>query len=113
MVLSIHTVMSQILPLNRCRMCGASSYRPVLDRDGAGAMRATGLYRCSGCSVVFADPRAWREGGADDAVAPRAPVEAPGRGVAPVPMGRQETPAAAPRPPDWRTYGSGPGVSAG
>jgi hypothetical protein len=105
--------MSQILPLNRCRMCGASSYRPVLDRDGSGAMRATGLYRCSGCSVVFADPRAWREGGADDAVALRPAAGAGDREVAPVSAVRQDAPAASPRAPDWRTYDSGPGVSAG
>jgi hypothetical protein len=113
MVLAFHTAMSQILPLNRCRMCGASSYRAFIDRDGSGAMRATGLYRCSGCSVVFADPRAWREGGADDPVAPRPPVGAGAGGIAPVPAARQETAAAAPRAPDWRTYGSGPGLSAG
>jgi hypothetical protein len=47
---------------NSCRMCGATSYRRVIARDSEGAMRPTGLYRCSGCSVVFADPRAWREG---------------------------------------------------
>lgn len=29
-------------------------------------MRAAGLYQCSGCSVVFADPRAWRAGEPDD-----------------------------------------------
>ena len=43
-----------------CRMCGASSYRRVVMRDAAGAMTASGLYRCSGCSVVFADPHDWR-----------------------------------------------------
>lgn len=31
---------------------------------------ATGtLYQCSGCSVVFAHPKAWREGGSDEAAA--------------------------------------------
>jgi hypothetical protein len=94
-------------------MCGASSYRAVIDRDGSGAMRPTGLYRCSGCSVVFADPRAWREGGADDAVAPRPSVSAGASGIAPVPAVRQERAAAAPRALDWRTFGSGPGLSAG
>ena len=43
-------------------MCGATSYRKVVARDESGAMKSTGLYQCSGCSVVFADPRAWREG---------------------------------------------------
>ena len=44
-----------------CRMCGASSYRRVVMRDAAGAMTASGRYRCFGCSVVFADPHDWRD----------------------------------------------------
>jgi hypothetical protein len=55
--MSRHTI-----PINCCRMCGATSYRKVVARDESGAMKSTGLYQCSGCSVVFADPRAWREG---------------------------------------------------
>lgn len=51
------------LPLNACRLCGATSYRRVLARDDAGALRPNGLYQCSGCSVVFADPASWRDGG--------------------------------------------------
>lgn len=47
-------------------MCGATSYRPVIARDESGSMRRTGLYQCSRCSVVFADPKAWRDGGADE-----------------------------------------------
>lgn len=105
--------MTDATPLNRCRMCGASSYRAVIDRDGSGAMRPTGLYRCSGCSVVFADPRAWREGGSEEPVVPRPAVGAGESAIAPVPAARQDTAAAAPRGPDWRTYGSGPGLSAG
>jgi hypothetical protein len=102
MVLAFHTAMSQILPVNRCRMCGASSYRAVIDRDGSGAMRPTGLYRCSGCSVVFADPAAWRDGElqswSSSAQDPPKPVSA-------------ERSAVVPRAPDWRTYGSAPGSS--
>ncbi len=45
-----------------CRRCGARAYRPVIARDGSGALRATSGYRCTGCSLVFADPRAWRDG---------------------------------------------------
>jgi hypothetical protein len=89
-------------------MCGASSYRPVLDRDATGAMRATGLYRCSGCSVVFADPRAWREGGADEAVPSGPPAAPAGRAAAPT-SGAVDDPATTqPRAPDWRTYGTVP-----
>ena len=47
---------------NRCRKCGATSYRRVVARDDKGAMRLGDLYQCSGCDVVFADPKAWREG---------------------------------------------------
>jgi hypothetical protein len=46
-------------------MCGATSYRRVISRDASGAMTSTSLYQCSGCSVVFADPKSWREGGPD------------------------------------------------
>jgi hypothetical protein len=89
-------------------MCGASSYRPVLDRDATGAMRATGLYRCSGCSVVFADPRAWREGGADEAM-PSGPPAAPAGGAgAPVSVGQDESRSTQPLAPDWRKYGTVP-----
>lgn len=62
-------------PLNACRLCGATSYRRVLARDDSGALRPNGLYQCSGCSVVFANPQAWRDGGAD--VAPPAPAVRP------------------------------------
>ena len=57
-------------PHNCCRMCGATSYRHVIARDDGGAMTPTGLYQCSGCSVVFTDPKAWREGGGDLPPAP-------------------------------------------
>ena len=45
-----------------CRMCGATSYRRVIDRDDTGALRPTTPFHCSGCSVVFMDPKAWRDG---------------------------------------------------
>ena len=37
----------------------------MIDRDRTGAMRPTRLYHCSGCSIVFSDPRAWRDGVGD------------------------------------------------
>ena len=52
-------------PVNACRMCGATSYRHVVARDENGKLRPNGLYQCSGCSVVFADPKIWRDGGPD------------------------------------------------
>jgi len=54
------------LPLNACRTCGATNYRRVIARDERGDLKPTGLYQCSGCSVVFANPKAWRDGGVDE-----------------------------------------------
>jgi hypothetical protein len=44
-----------------CRLCGATSYRNVVARNGAGAIRATSVYRCSGCTLTFQDPKEWRD----------------------------------------------------
>lgn len=58
-------------PPNHCRLCGATSYRAVIARDAAGALRANGQYQCSGCGLVFRDPKDWRgSAGADVAAAP-------------------------------------------
>lgn len=51
-------------PIHRCGKCGATSYRRVVARDEHGSMRATDQYLCSGCALVFADPKSWREGDA-------------------------------------------------
>ena len=58
--------MSPHLALNACRACGATNYRRVIARDDRGDLKPTGLYQCSGCSVVFANPKAWRDGGVDE-----------------------------------------------
>ncbi len=76
-------------------MCGATSYRPVIARDAAGAMTRTGLYLCSGCSVVFADPKAWREGVNDEMPGP----------VDPPKLHAPTVTSAIPEPPDFKTYG--------
>ena len=88
-------------PIYCCRMCGATSYRRVLARDEGGAMRATELYQCSGCSVVFADPRAWREGGGD--AVPDAPVVRP---LTPLPPAADHRPVGV---PDLATNGAAAG----
>ena len=94
--------MSQILPIHCCRMCGATSYRRVIARDDLGSLRAIDLYQCSGCSVVFADPKAWREGGASDM--PIAPLTiAPMRPATGVEKGVSDE---GPRAPNLETYGS-------
>ena len=59
----------------RCRMCGASSYRRLVQRGPDGAMGYGDLYRCSGCSVTFTDPSAWRQGPEPDIAQPT--VEGP------------------------------------
>ena len=93
-------------PVNCCRLCGATSYRRVVDRDGSGALTPTSLYQCSGCSVVFADPKAWRDGGmpSDEDVSPARPV--------PPPPPPPRAPVPAPAAPDWGKYMPGlPGNS--
>jgi len=89
------------MPANSCRMCGATSYRQVITRDDHGVMRHSGLYRCSGCSAVFADPKAWREGGPDEAAPQSSPVPL----LRPSSVTTAEALAAAPRAPDFTTYG--------
>ena len=73
-------------PLYRCRLCGAATYRRLVQRGLSGVMEYANLYRCSGCSVTFSDPSAWREGStpaaarsdtAPSAPAPRSPYAAP------------------------------------
>jgi ribosomal protein L37AE/L43A len=44
-----------------CRHCNSTSYKRVIQRDAQGEMRPSELYSCSGCSVVFANPEAWRQ----------------------------------------------------
>jgi rubredoxin len=47
-----------------CRLCGATSYRNVVARNGSGEIRATSQYRCSGCELTFRDPTEWRHSSA-------------------------------------------------
>ena len=86
-------------PAHSCRLCGASNYRRVVARDEHGAQRPIDLFQCSGCSVVFTDPKAWREGNAEDMPLPRPPVVAPA-----AVMGEHRPP---PPGPNLATYGGG------
>jgi hypothetical protein len=88
------------MPANSCRRCGATSYGQVITRDAEGVMRHSGLFRCSGCSAVFADPKAWREGGTDEV----APLSSPVPPLRPRSVTTVEAMAAAPRAPDFTTY---------
>lgn len=47
-------------PANSCHHCGATAYRPMLDRDGSGAMRPNGQYKCVQCQRVFSNLGEWR-----------------------------------------------------
>ena len=47
-------------PLNQCRMCGSTAYHRVIARDERGAMRASGVYQCTGCHVLFTHLDEWR-----------------------------------------------------
>jgi hypothetical protein len=51
-------------PTNRCRTCGATSYKPVIKRDGSGKMCSSGHYQCVGCRLVFKSIDEWRIGSA-------------------------------------------------
>lgn len=91
-----------------CRLCGATSYRRVISRDADGRMVASGLYQCSGCSAVFADPKAWREGG-DELPPPAGPVR-PLTPAASSPSPSSLT-MGAPLTPTLSTYGLTPASS--
>jgi len=65
-------------------------------------MQYSDLYRCSGCSVTFSDPLAWREGSPEQATSDVAVPEV------------QTTPSAStsfvPRTHSMSTWGQMPGV---
>lgn len=65
----------------RCRSCGAASYRRLTHRGPEGAMTYSDLYCCSGCSVTFADPMAWRQAAVQQA--PGSTVRHKGAGIGP------------------------------
>lgn len=78
-----------------CRLCGATRYRPVMVHEDGG-LRATGLFRCAGCSVVFEDPSSWREAGPDCSPSDARPAPPPRPQV------------ITPLPMDLKRYGGGP-----
>jgi len=86
-------------------MCGATSYRHVIARDEHGALRPTSLYQCSGCSVVFADPKAWRDGGVDEVP----PLATPFKPSQPSMLAPGLSRGAVPSAPNLATYGLTPG----
>ena len=86
----------------RCRLCGATSYRRMTHRSPDGAMTYAGLYRCSGCSVLFSDPAEWRHSASTMPSAQMPPEEpAPAPCVAP----SRPTSGATPGQVDPDAYG--------
>lgn len=77
--------MHALPPIYRCRTCGATSYRKLTHRGADGVMHYSGLYRCSGCELTFAEPSVWRDrrrrprANEADAIEPRA--QGPGTGA--------------------------------
>lgn len=47
---------------NRCHKCGATSYKTLIARDAAGAMRPSGRFQCVQCRLEFSLVSQWREG---------------------------------------------------
>jgi hypothetical protein len=70
---------------NACRRCGATAYKPLMIRDKAGVMSASGQYQCVHCRLVFNRIEEWRTAAAPapfPAAASsltRTPVSGPGR----------------------------------
>lgn len=64
-------MMTQFKTIYKCGRCGATNYQPVIGRDASGALKPTGVYRCTGCKMTFTELRAWwgHEGAANHAVA--------------------------------------------
>ena len=48
--------------LNKCHRCGATSYKPVIERDAAGSMKPSGQHQCVGCGLTFGSIDEWRTG---------------------------------------------------
>lgn len=55
--------------MSKCHVCGATSFRKVIERDPGGAMSHLGRFACDGCGMVFTDRQVWsgvvRMAGAD------------------------------------------------
>jgi DNA-directed RNA polymerase subunit RPC12/RpoP len=52
--------MRSFRPANSCRHCGSTNYHRLFARDGTGALRPNGTYKCSGCKLNFTQFSEWR-----------------------------------------------------
>ena len=57
--LTVQDMMTSYKTIYKCGRCGTTSYQPVIGRDGTGALRPTGQYRCTGCKMTFSEFREW------------------------------------------------------
>jgi len=51
--------MVQYKTVYKCRACGTTSYKRLMERQPSGAWQPTGPYQCTGCRNVFESLRAW------------------------------------------------------
>jgi hypothetical protein len=43
----------------KCRGCGTTSYKRLMERQPSGAWQPTGPYQCCGCRNIFESLKAW------------------------------------------------------
>ena len=49
-------------PVNRCHVCGGTSYHHLVERNEYAELRSTQTLVCDGCGRSFPDVRTWRDG---------------------------------------------------
>lgn len=49
-------------PVNRCHVCGGTSYHQMVARNEHAELRPTETLVCDGCGRSFPDVRTWRDG---------------------------------------------------
>ena len=49
-------------PVNRCHVCGGTSYHHLVARNEHSELRLTSTLVCDGCGRSFPDVRTWRDG---------------------------------------------------
>lgn len=49
-------------PVNRCHVCGGTSYHHLVARNEHAELRSTETLVCDGCGRSFPDVKTWRDG---------------------------------------------------
>lgn len=68
--------------MSKCHVCGATSFRKVIERDPGGAMSHLGRFACEGCGMVFTDRQVWSGAAQILSEAPDHPISRRERGGA-------------------------------